>query len=164
GGGANNRGSPVWADGKLYVSDSTGTFYVLDVSGPKGKKVSRLTLAARAAGVDAEIDGSPSVANGRLYFCTNDTTYCVGKPGATSGPRRAAGERSGRPGPGGAWGGGLGGAEGGGAGGGGGEAAGRPEGRKWRRVGRGAPRPGGVAAAGRYAKARGPPNQTGRLR
>lgn len=81
GGGSNNRSSPVLADGKIYVCDADAGFHILKLQ-PGGKrptKLLKLRLPSKTPGVDAELDGSPAVANGRVYFSTNDTTFCLGK-------------------------------------------------------------------------------------
>ena len=79
--GSNNRCCPVWADGKIYVSDAGSYFYILKPGDKKCQRLHRQLLISRSAGVDAELDGSPAVANGHVFFCTNDTTYCIGTPG-----------------------------------------------------------------------------------
>src|SRR5581483_5046800 len=33
------------------------------------------------SGTNVEINGSPAIANGRIYFLTRDEMYCIGKPG-----------------------------------------------------------------------------------
>lgn len=81
GGGSNNRSSPVLADGKIYICDADSSFHILKLQ-PGTRRCTRLLklrLESKTPGVDAELDGSPAVANGRVYFSTNDTTYCLGK-------------------------------------------------------------------------------------
>jgi outer membrane protein assembly factor BamB len=82
GGGTNNRCSPLFADGKIYISDADSGFSIIEPGPKKGKRLQRLRLRSRTEGADAELDGSPAAANGGIYFSTSDTTFCIGKPGA----------------------------------------------------------------------------------
>jgi outer membrane protein assembly factor BamB len=71
--GKNTKGSPLWADGKIYIGEVDYKFHILKPE-DKGCKV----LNTKDFG-DAEINGSPSVANGHVYFQTANETYCLGK-------------------------------------------------------------------------------------
>jgi outer membrane protein assembly factor BamB len=84
--GSNNRCSPVWADGKLYVSDASSNFYILEPGEMRCKRLHRQFFRSRTPGVDAELDGCPAVANGRVFFSTNEATFCIGKPNAKAAP------------------------------------------------------------------------------
>lgn len=86
--GRNARGSPVLADGKIYVGDVFSKFLILE---PGAKKCTLLHehFFPSADGVsDVELNGTPAVANGRVYFATSDEMFCIGlkdaKPAATS--------------------------------------------------------------------------------
>lgn len=70
-------GSPLYADGKIYVATKTGRWAVLKPT-PKGyDKVSQGRMA------DAmEIQGSPIVSHGRIYVPTTVGLYCLGKADA----------------------------------------------------------------------------------
>jgi outer membrane protein assembly factor BamB len=83
--GSNARGSPVWADGKIYVGDVNSKFHILQ---PGDKKCTELheEFFPGLAGADVEINGSPAVALGRVYVTTSDEIYCIGKKGAKSAP------------------------------------------------------------------------------
>ena len=83
--GSNARGSPVWADGKIYVGDVNSKFHILQ---PGDKKCTELheEFFQGAEGADVEINGSPAIAGGRLYVTTSDEIYCVGKKGAKAAP------------------------------------------------------------------------------
>jgi outer membrane protein assembly factor BamB len=71
--GKNTKGSPLWADGKIYIGEVDYKFHILKPD-DKGCKV----LHTQSFG-DAEINGSPSVANGHVYFMTANEFYCLGK-------------------------------------------------------------------------------------
>jgi len=69
-------GSPVVADGKIYVVENTGRFYVLKPSETGVDVVSDTRLAQ-----GEEVFGSPAISNGRIYLPSNEALYCIGKPG-----------------------------------------------------------------------------------
>ena len=77
------KGSPVWADGKIYLTTANGTFVILE------------DTATRAAGIDSidfnaggeegiEIFGSPAISDGRIVFFTTTEMVCFGKKDATA--------------------------------------------------------------------------------
>jgi outer membrane protein assembly factor BamB len=76
--GNNTRGSPVWADGKIYIPELDSKFHILK---PKDDGCDDLCEAFfRGKGVaPVELTGSPSVANGRVYFLTTEELICIGK-------------------------------------------------------------------------------------
>jgi hypothetical protein len=67
-------GSPVYADGKIYVAERSN-FYVLEPS-DKGVKVSR---RIRFNPEQEDLSGSPAISHGRIYIPTSKAMYCVGK-------------------------------------------------------------------------------------
>lgn len=70
------RGSPVYADGKIYCTDAAGRWYIFGIdSSGKLKKLHQLRM-------DAEINGSPIISHGRIYLPTDVGMYCIGKPDA----------------------------------------------------------------------------------
>jgi outer membrane protein assembly factor BamB len=73
-----SRGSPVWADGKIYVPDVNAHFVILK---PEDKRCKRLNNVLFVSDSDTvvEVNGSPAIANGRLFVATADFLYCVGK-------------------------------------------------------------------------------------
>ena len=90
--GTVGKGSPVWADGKIYVTEVNGHFHILQV-GPSGAKiVSTVQLSVKESIEDdkdkpernAEIYGSPAVADGRIYFTTEEGIYCLGQDDSLS--------------------------------------------------------------------------------
>ncbi|MBV10087.1 PQQ-binding-like beta-propeller repeat protein [Rubinisphaera sp.] len=77
--GTVGKGSPVWADGKLYVMEVNGNIHILKPSREKCEKLYHTQLlATKGSGTD-EIYASPAIANGRVYFCTRDRLLCIGK-------------------------------------------------------------------------------------
>ncbi len=79
GGGGNVRCSPVLSERKLYVGDASSNFYVIDISGAKPETLHTQEMKSTTPGVDAELDGNAAIANGCLYFATNESIYCIGK-------------------------------------------------------------------------------------
>ena len=79
------RGSPLVADGKLYVCSTSG-FHVIEPTADGFKFIFRMRL-----GEEDEVTASPIAANGLLYLVTGTRIYCLGpKLGA-----KAAGDASG---------------------------------------------------------------------
>jgi outer membrane protein assembly factor BamB len=70
-------GSPLVADGKLYIAENTGRFYVLKPS-EKGVDV----VSEARLGQGEEVFGSPVVSNGRMFLPSIEALYCIGKPEA----------------------------------------------------------------------------------
>lgn len=70
-------GSAVWGDGKLYVPEVNGAFYIIDVSGKEPKTLSTIQFGHPPEHLD-DIRGCPAIANGKLYLLTRDALYCVG--------------------------------------------------------------------------------------
>jgi len=78
------RGSPLVADGKLYVCSTSG-FHVIEPTPDGFKFAHRMRL-----GEEDEVTASPIAANGLLYLVTGTRIYCLGpKDGvpASSGPQ-----------------------------------------------------------------------------
>ncbi|MCH2202937.1 MAG: PQQ-binding-like beta-propeller repeat protein [Fuerstiella sp.] len=80
--GTVGKGSPVWADGKLYVMEVNGNIHVLKPSRDGCQSLSHVTLkAADGNGLD-EIYATPAISDGRVFFVTRDRTLCVGNENA----------------------------------------------------------------------------------
>lgn len=84
------RGSPVWGDGKIYVFDVNGKFHILK---PGQRDVEELH-AERFRTIDGagfvETNGTPAIANGRIYFGTRDAFYCIGTKDGQAGEAPAS--------------------------------------------------------------------------
>lgn len=83
--GTLQKGSPVLADGKLYVGTENGRFYILKPS-PTGVE----TLDEDWLGSQDNpevIVASPIVADGRVYVTSMDATYAIGKRVASTSRR-----------------------------------------------------------------------------
>ncbi len=76
--GRNAKGSPVWADDKIYVCPVNGSFSIIQPGSSRGKIIHEHFFPPEGI-VPAETNGTPAVANGRVFVCTRDETYCIGK-------------------------------------------------------------------------------------
>ena len=75
--GTVGKGSPVWADGKIYATEVNGHMWIIKPSREACVTLSEVVLPAReGAGVD-EIYASPAIANGRVFLVTRDRTLCI---------------------------------------------------------------------------------------
>lgn len=78
------KGSPVvTADGVVYIGSQAehGLFWILKDAGDKCEVLDQKEFPRTPAGLD-EVLGSPSVANGRVFFQTRYSFYCLGQPNA----------------------------------------------------------------------------------
>lgn len=64
-------GSPVYADGKIFVAENSGRIYTFK---PTEKGVQQLSFV----NVQEEIFGSPAVSNGKVLIPTTTSLYCIG--------------------------------------------------------------------------------------
>ncbi len=80
--GTVGKGSPVWADGKIYVMEVNGNIHILKPSREGCQSLSHVELEAAGGNGDDEIYASPAVSNGRVFFVTRDRTICIGSADA----------------------------------------------------------------------------------
>lgn len=80
--GTVGKGSPIWADGKLYVMEVNGNIHILKPSREKCESLSRITLKATDGNGLDEIYATPAIADGRIFFVTRDRTICIGNENA----------------------------------------------------------------------------------
>lgn len=77
--GTVGKGSPVWADGKIYVTEVNGNVHILKPSREGCETLSHVELlGASAPGFD-EIYASPAISRGRVLIVTRDRTICLGE-------------------------------------------------------------------------------------
>lgn len=79
--GKNTKGSPVWADGKIYITEVDSRFHVLQPGDSGPKELANVFLRGKG-GVATELNGSPAIAEGRIYFLTNFDLWCIGNKDA----------------------------------------------------------------------------------
>ncbi len=75
--GTVGKGSPVWADGKLYATEVNGGFTIVQAGKEEAKTLDKKKIKT-SEGRPAEIYGSPAIAYGRIYFTTEEGLYCLG--------------------------------------------------------------------------------------
>jgi outer membrane protein assembly factor BamB len=91
--GTIQKGSPVLADGKLYIGTENGQFYILR---PRADGVDVLDEDWLGSQQDPEpIVASPAVAGGRVYVVSMSATYAIGKRTPTRGTSPAKGDNGG---------------------------------------------------------------------
>src|SRR5262249_35998527 len=86
--GRNSKGSPVWADGKIYITMVNGEFHVLKPVATACEDLCTVEFLppANDPSADVELNGTPAIADGRIFFSTSFETYCVGKPDHKAAP------------------------------------------------------------------------------
>ena len=85
--GIAQKASPVIADGKVYVADVDGKFHILKLNGRKEPEVLHVEEFKNADGSATQINGSPAVANGRVFLMTTNDLYGIGPKRPASQPK-----------------------------------------------------------------------------
>lgn len=67
------KGSPVWADGKIYLTEVNGRFVIARAGDEAGEILDVEEI--RAGRRRAEIYGSPAISDGRIFFTTDEGLY-----------------------------------------------------------------------------------------
>lgn len=73
--GTAGRGSPVYGDGKIYLADATGRWYIFQPDGKDLKILHQLRL-------NVDINGSPIISHGKIFLPTETMMYAIGLPDA----------------------------------------------------------------------------------
>lgn len=79
--GQNTRGSPVWGDGKIYLSELDSRFHILKADDKDCKKLASVFFRGKGE-EPVELTGSPAVADSRVYFLTSEELLCIGLAGS----------------------------------------------------------------------------------
>lgn len=77
--GTTTKGSPVLADGKIYIPDVDSKFNILKPTKDGCTRLQQVRFRGKGV-VPVELHGSPAVVNGRVYFTTTEQFICIGKP------------------------------------------------------------------------------------
>jgi outer membrane protein assembly factor BamB len=85
------KGSPQWADGKVWATEVNGHFHVLRPTAEGAVPLDQ-DLISMPNGHYAELYGSAAFADGRVFFTSEEGIYALGKAGPPSAgkPGRAA--------------------------------------------------------------------------
>lgn len=75
------KGSPVWADGKIFATEVNGSFHIIEPGENEAKSLDSKQLSFDQKRF-AEIYGSPAVAYGRIYFTSEVGMFCLGDKSA----------------------------------------------------------------------------------
>jgi outer membrane protein assembly factor BamB len=75
-----SRGSPIFADGKLYIFDVNANFHILKPTDKGCEELHKQFFKNPDGAGFVETNGTPALANGRLFIGTRDEIYCIGKP------------------------------------------------------------------------------------
>ena len=76
--GKNAKGSPLLADGKIYVGTVDGQFQIIQPGETEGKILHTHSFEG------AQVKGKAIAVNGKVYFMTTTDTYCLGKKNHTA--------------------------------------------------------------------------------
>jgi outer membrane protein assembly factor BamB len=88
--GTAQKASPVFADGKIYVGDDNGEFFIIRPGADKGEILSRVELPVSvksccgSEGTPEQILGGAAVSHGRIFFASSDAVYAIGARRATT--------------------------------------------------------------------------------
>ena len=74
--GNEGKGSPVYADGKIYIGDVPGGWRILKVT-PEGCELLSEHAFYEAGGAPDEVYATPAIAHGRVIMSTLNETYCI---------------------------------------------------------------------------------------
>jgi hypothetical protein len=99
--GTVGKSGPVWADGKIYVTEVNGKLHILEDAGDHAEVLSSVEILMPDGSRPVEIYASPAIAYGRIYFATEGGFFCLGNPQepfvASPGEPRDLGERPAAP-------------------------------------------------------------------
>ena len=76
--GTVGKSGPVWADGKIYVTEVNGKFHILEDAGDHAEVLDTEVIMMKDEDRAAEIYASPAIAYGRIYFATENGFFCLG--------------------------------------------------------------------------------------
>ncbi len=79
--GTVGKGSPVWADGKIYATEVNGWFHILKPEADKCESLDAEKITVKD-GRYAEMYGAPAIAYQRIYFTSESGIYCLGDKSA----------------------------------------------------------------------------------
>jgi outer membrane protein assembly factor BamB len=75
--GTVGKGSPIFADGKIYATEVNGNMWILKPSRQGCEKLSHVNIDAKVGAGEDEIYASPATSEGRVILVTRDRTICI---------------------------------------------------------------------------------------
>jgi len=88
--GSAQKASPVLADGKIFVGNDGGSFFIIKPGADKGEILSRVELpnstnsCCGSEGTPEQLLGNAAISRGRIFFMSSDAIYAIGSKQATS--------------------------------------------------------------------------------
>jgi outer membrane protein assembly factor BamB len=88
--GSAQKASPVLADGKIFVGNDGGSFFIIKPGADKGEILSRVELpnstnsCCGSEGTPEQVLGNAAISRGRIFFVSSDAIYAIGSKQATS--------------------------------------------------------------------------------
>jgi outer membrane protein assembly factor BamB len=88
--GSAQKASPVLADGKIYVGNDGGSFFIIRPQADRGEILSRVELpnstnsCCGSEGTPEQVLGNAAISRGRVFFMSSDAIYAIGSKQATS--------------------------------------------------------------------------------
>ena len=91
--GSAQKASPVLADGKIYVGNDGGSFFIIRPQADRGEILSRVELpnstnsCCGSEGTPEQVLGNVAISRGRIFFMSCDAIYAIGskQPSAPTG-------------------------------------------------------------------------------
>jgi outer membrane protein assembly factor BamB len=83
-------GSAVLADGKIYVGNDGGSFFIIRPQADRGEILSRVELpnstnsCCGSEGTPEQVLGNVAISRGRIFFTSSDAIYAIGSKQASS--------------------------------------------------------------------------------
>jgi outer membrane protein assembly factor BamB len=75
--GTVGKGSPIFADGKIYATEVNGNMWIVKPSRQGCEKLSHVRIGSKVGAGEDEIYASPVTAEGRVILVTRDRTICI---------------------------------------------------------------------------------------
>jgi outer membrane protein assembly factor BamB len=88
--GTAQKAPPVMADGKIYVGNDNGKFFIIRPRADRAEILSTVALpnstnsCCSSEGTPEQILGGAAVSRGRIFFVSSDAVYAIGAKSATS--------------------------------------------------------------------------------
>ena len=82
--GSAQKASPVLADGKIFVGNDGGSFFIIRPGADKGEILSRVELpdstnsCCGSEGTPEQVLGNAAISRGRIFFMSSDAIYAIG--------------------------------------------------------------------------------------
>ena len=82
--GSAQKASPVLADGKIFVGNDGGSFFIIKPGADKGEILSRVELpdstnsCCGSEGTPEQVLGNAAISRGRIFFMSSDAIYAIG--------------------------------------------------------------------------------------